>query len=234
MKHLSHLARATCCISAVVLAAYAPETAHAGAIPYPNPGTVNPMVYTFTAMNTGDIDAYFVGRGGAAYSEDLGMLVNGVPTGIEGLNNHTSNAGDMIDLGHVTAGQTVTFYIDVWTGSTFGTGTHLGDVYSNPSLNGAYDSTYFPSPGVNHVYSTFYNSTSGILPASIPTGVYVGFEDLPASNPPDYNYADEQYVFTDVGMTGTVPDSGSSVTLLGLGLAGVGLLGLRGCRKQTA
>lgn len=200
-------------------------------IPYGTPGTVNPTTYTFTAMNTGDIDAYFCGSGGAAYSEDLGMLVNGVQVGVEGLNNHSSSIGQMYDLGHVNAGDTITFFIDVWTGPGFGQGTHLGDVYSNPALNGAYDSTYAPSPGVNHVYSTFYNSASAQF-AGVPSGAYVGFEDLPASNPPDYNYLDEQYVFTDVGMS--TPDSGSTMVLLGLSLAGISLLGVRGFRKQNA
>jgi hypothetical protein len=214
-----------CYISAVILAAYAPKSARAiGVIPYPNTGTVNPVTYTFTAMATGDITAYFAGAGGAAYSEDLGMMVNGVAVGTEGLNNHTSSVGSSFDLGHVNAGDTVTFFIDVWTGFDFGTGTHLGNVYSDPSLNGTYDSTYAPHTGVNHVYSSFYNSATAQFPG-VPSGTYVGFEDLPASNPPDYNYLDEQYVFTDVGMTANgVPDSGSTMALFGLGLTGIGLL----------
>ena len=32
--------------------------ASAGVIPYPNPGTVNPDVYVFTAASTGDIHAF--------------------------------------------------------------------------------------------------------------------------------------------------------------------------------
>ena len=36
------------------------------AIPiYPNPGTVNPIDYSFTAASTGDIIAYFAGNGGS-------------------------------------------------------------------------------------------------------------------------------------------------------------------------
>jgi len=185
-------------------------------IPYPTPGTVNPVTYTFTAAATGDITAYFVSKGGAAYTEVLGMLDNGVPTGITGLDNQTSVAGQSLDLGSVHAGDTLTFFIDVIN-------PNLGDVYSNPSLNAAYDSTYSPSPGVNHVYSTGYDASSHLLNSSIPSGTYVGFEDLPASNPPDYNYADEQYVFTDVSVA-TTPDSTSTMGLLSLTVAGIGWL----------
>jgi len=211
-------------LAALALMAGSATVAHAQTLSnleYPDPGTVNPTTYTFTAAATGDIDAYFVSRGGADYTEVLGMLDNGTPTGITGLNNHTSSAGQELDLGSVHAGDTLTFFIDV-------TSPNLGDVYSNPALNATYDSTYHPSAGVNHIYSTSYNGTG--LGNSIPAGTYVGFEDLPASNPPDYNYTDEQYVFTDVAtQTSTVPDSASSLGLLSMSIAGIGLLRRRLC-----
>ena len=48
--------------------------AFAGPIPYPNPGTVNPDVYTFTAASDGDIVAYFsrIGRGPRGEHRPLG------------------------------------------------------------------------------------------------------------------------------------------------------------------
>ena len=210
-----------CCISATILAAYAPKTARADAIPYPNVGTPNPITYTFTATTTGDIIAYFAGST-ASYDNELGMLVNGVSTGVIGLDNQTSALGLSLDLGHANAGDVLTFVLQ---NNTLGK-----DVYSDPSLNGAYDTSGVD--GHNHVYSTAYTANPPI--DSIPNGTYVAFEDLPFPGS-DFNYHDETFVFTDVTTTmNGVPDSGSTVAMLGLGLAGIGLLGLRGCRKQIA
>jgi hypothetical protein len=88
--------------------------AEADTIPYPTPGTQNPTQYTFTATQSGDITAYFVGTG-AEYTETLGMLVNGVSTGITGLENHNSSYGQSLNLGYANAGDTLVFYINVLT-----------------------------------------------------------------------------------------------------------------------
>src|SRR3984957_9622136 len=72
--------------------------ASAGIIPYPDVGTVNPAVYNFTAAATGPIDAFFVGSS-ASLDENIGLLVNGVPTGLVGLGNHTSSPGDEFNRG---------------------------------------------------------------------------------------------------------------------------------------
>ena len=77
---------------AVSLLAAGPSAVNAGPIPYPDAGTENPVLYSFTAAATGDITAYFYGST-AAYVKQLTMLVNGVPTGIQGLNSHTSAHG---------------------------------------------------------------------------------------------------------------------------------------------
>src|SRR6516165_9529812 len=66
--------------------------AQAGTIPYPNVGVQNPITYTFTAQNAGPITAYFAGST-AAFTEEVTLLVNGMPTGIQGLNDHTSVVG---------------------------------------------------------------------------------------------------------------------------------------------
>lgn len=215
MKQLSHLARATCCISAVILAAYAPKAAHADAIPYQNVGTPNATTYTFTATADGDIIAYFAGGSQASYDNELGMLVNGVSTGVIGLDNHSSSLGQSLDLGHVTAGETLVFVLQ---NNTLGK-----DAYSDPSLNTSYDTSGVD--GHNHVYSTAYTANPPI--DSIPDGTYVAFEDLPFPGS-DFNYNDESFVFTDVTTTmNGVPDSASTLGLLGLGLTGISLLGLR-------
>lgn len=204
--------------------------AHADLIPYGNPGTINPTIYTFTAASSGVITAYFAGSD-AGYHSVIGMLVNGVSTGITGLDNHTSTVGQSMVLGNVNAGDTLTFVL---------LNLSLGlNAYSNPSLNGPYDAAGGGSGvGQNHVYSTAYTRTSDIggglpipLSANIPVGTYVGFEDIyiPGNSTtfPDYDYNDETFIFANVS-TG-VPDAASSAGLLGMSLAGIGLLRRRFC-----
>jgi len=167
--------------------------ANAGPIPYPAAGVPNPITYTFTAAATGDITAYFYGST-AAYTNDLGMLVNGVSTGIEGLNNHTSPYGLALNLGSVTAGDTLVFVLNNLAPGG------IGPWYSDQSMN---------SDGVNHVYSTDFAGDS-----IIPAGVFVSFEDLPGGG--DYNYNDEDFVFTNVSIN-RVPEP-SALALFGAGL----------------
>jgi hypothetical protein len=177
--------------------------ARADAIPYPNAGTPNTAVYTFTAMATGDIIAYFAGST-ADYDNQLGMLDNGSLTSAGfGLDNHTSTLGQAFNLGHVTAGDTLVFVLHNLT---------LGqNAYSDPSLNGSYDVN--GSDGHQHVYSTAYTATS-----LIPAGTYVSFEDLPFPNS-DFNYNDEDFVITNVAAS--VPAVGVPGPIAGAGLPGL-------------
>jgi hypothetical protein len=152
--------------------------ARADAIPYPDPGTPNTAVYTFTALASGDIIAYFAGST-ASFDNQLGLEVNGSLTSAGyGLDNHTSTLGQAFNLGHVSAGDTLVFVLH---NLTLGT-----NAYSDPSLNGSYDAN--GSLGHQHVYSTAYTATSPII-NNIPTGTYVSWEDLPFPSS-DFNYND--------------------------------------------
>jgi hypothetical protein len=180
--------------------------ASADVIPYSNGGFHNDVTYTFTAAADGDVVAYIVGGFFAGFSNELGLLVNGVDTGIYGLNNHTSAVGDSINFGAVSAGDTLTFVLKNLT---------LGmSAYSDASMNVAYD-----LPGAtdhNHVYSTAYTATGPVF-IGVPAGTYVAFEDLPLPGS-DYNYDDESFVFTNVRTQ--VPEP-ASLVLFGLAAAGV-------------
>jgi hypothetical protein len=194
-------------LAAALLAATAAGSAFADSIPYGAAGTANPVTYTFTAATTGDISAYYLGSS-AGYTEYLGLLVNGVDSGVTGLQNHGVSPdtviGQQLDFGSVTAGDTLTFYIYVYD-------TQMS-WYSNVAMN---------TDGINHVYSTGYTGPDA------PAGTYVAFEDLTGGG--DLNYHDETFVFTNVATTPSIPEPAN----LALLLAGVGLVGTMARRRRV-
>lgn len=175
--------------------------AHAGPIPYANVGVENATLYTFTAASTGSIGAYFFSGGGAAYTNELTMLVNGVASGIQGLNNHTSAYGAFLNLGSVSAGDVIVFKMVNLSPGT------VGPWFSDESMN---------SDGVNHVYSTDYTGD-----ITVPAGTYVAFEDLNGGG--DFNYNDLSFVFTNVRTSTNVPEPTTPALLLAAGLAAAAL-----------
>lgn len=193
-------------LAAALLAMSAAGSAFADAIPYPTAGTPNPVTSTFTAASTGDISAYYLGST-AGYTEYLGLLINGVDSGVTGLQNHgvspDTAIGQQLDFGHVNAGDVLTFYTYVFDINT--------TWYSDVSMN---------SDGVNHIYTTSYTGSDA------PAGTYVAFEDLIGGG--DLNYHDETFVFTNVASTPSIPEP-ANVALL---LAGLGMLGLAARRRR--
>jgi hypothetical protein len=196
-------------ITALACSVVFAANARADAIPYPTPGVVNPVIYSFTAAASGDIKAYFAAGASAFFENQLGLLVNGVDRGIYGLDNHTSAVGQVLDFGPVNAGDKLVFAMkDIANGP-------VGKIaYSDPTLNGPYDFGT-PGPGANHIYSTAYSGTGPVFD-SIPPGTWVGFEDLPASGPNDWGYEDEDFVFTNVAATGT-PEP-ATLSIVGFGV----------------
>src|SRR5947209_3929649 len=119
---------------ALALVALASVSARADVIPYPTLGTENPIGYTFTALTTGDVKAYFFEPSSASFENVLGLNVNGVSTGIFGLDNHSSSPGDVLDFGTVNAGDTLVFVMRNL--HTFGSPPSLGDAFSDRTMNG--------------------------------------------------------------------------------------------------
>jgi hypothetical protein len=199
--HRSTLIRSFPIAAALIASAFA-GGAKAEVNPYPHVGQENTGVYTFVAPVTGTITAYFAGSG-AGYDEQVGMLVNGVSTGVIGLDDHTSSVGQSLVLGNVTAGDVLTFVDYVYTsGNTW---------YSNPALN---------QDDGNHVYSIAV-AANQLYSGSV-AGTYVGFEDLYFPNS-DFNYFDDTFVFTDQGSAlNTLTTSQSApAPAPGAGLAGL-------------
>jgi Domain of unknown function (DUF4114)/PEP-CTERM motif len=170
----------------------------ADVIPYGNIGAIAPSS-SFVASHTGPVVAYFYGSD-AGYTSEIGLMINGVSTGIFGLPNHSSDHGDTLLLGNAHAGDTLVFELFVFNTQSFW--------YSDPSLN---------SDEKNHTYSTHFSGDS-----EIPAGTYVAFEDLPNGGT-DWDYNDHQFVFTNAGRRcESTPEPASAMLLAG----GLGMLGL--------
>jgi len=166
-------------------------------LPYDQPGVENTTQYEFIAASTGDVTAYFAGSD-AGYTNVLTLLVNGVETGIIGLNNQTSVYGQVLNFGAVDAGDRLVFkLINTNPGN-------IGPFYSDRSLN---------EGGFNHIFSSQYDGD-----ALIPKGIFVGFEDLPRGG--DFDYNDERFVFVNVADVTDVPEP-ASIALLMAGVAGI-------------
>jgi hypothetical protein len=204
----------------------------ADTIPYPYPEIPNPVSYTFTATATGDVTAYLYGS--SAFYDDQIYMVD-TTTGQSSLSltsggtvdNHTY-AGIAINFGSVTVGDTLVFYEIINTAGIIDNAypSSPSVVSSNPGSN---------PDNVNYVYATTY--TGGTAPYTsnfIPSGVYIGFEDLPypsTNGEYTYDYADDDIVVTDV--TGTpVPEPGT-IALLSIGMFGLAVFGKRRMGKKA-
>jgi PEP-CTERM motif len=178
--------------------ASAAASVSAAPVRYTGIGTENPEEYVFTAAATGSLKAYFAGST-ARFTNTLGLLVNGVESAISGLNTKKSKYGDVLNFGKVTKGDSLVFKINVLT---------TGDSYfSDKAMN---------SDNRNHIFSNDYAGDS-----KIPAGTYVAFEDKTVKNRTDWNYHDENFVFTNVATFIPQVPVPAAVWLFGSGLMGL-------------
>jgi hypothetical protein len=113
----------------------------------------------------------------------------------------------------VDAGDTIEFFISDMSTDV--------DWYSNAADN---------SDGVNHAYATAFTGDA----SGIPAGTYVGFEDRGGGG--DYDYNDDQFVFTNVASTAvasSAPEASTWAMML-IGFAGLGFAGWRVRRKTSS
>lgn len=191
----------------------------AAPILYPKKGKENTSKYTFVAEEAGELKVYFAGKGGK-YDCEIGVLINGVDTGIYGLDSQSSSVGESLDFGDVEEGDVITFVM---------LNHSLGNqkVYSNASMNKKYDGL---TKGYNHIYSKEYVVNKGSN-SVIPNGTYVGFEDKRVKSKPDWDYNDVQIVYNVTTVTpGPTPVPEPSAALIGV-LAPM-LLGSRLVRRR--
>ena len=203
--------------------------ASAGTIPYPTPGTpITTATYNFMAASTGNITGTFIGSsaGDTDYIAMFGFVggswvdLTGCPQGASIVfsgncyvfGNQTTAQGTTANLGAVTAGQLLKF-----VGYDSGSGTLFSSIASENA-----DSD-------NHFYST--SLIAGQAYAGSPAGTFMGLEDLLAAQGSDFDYNDDQYIFSNLVATVPVPEPGTLV-LTGTALAGIGGWRLR--RKATA
>ncbi len=183
------LVRALCltaCSLVSLAASAAPAVWVGGPAPTPDP---------IFAASSGTLEAYYTASMPGGLTVLVGVSVNGEDRPTLGLNNHSSNYGDLLTLGAVNAGDRLEFFIQVVDGARY---------YTNPTRN----------PDLfNHAWVSEY---SGDL--LVPAGTNIAFEDLSGGG--DLNYRDHGITFR---IAGAVPEPTAAVMLL-LGLAGLGVL----------
>ena len=172
--------------------------AFADSIPYNRVGQVATQVATYAT--TAGINAYFYGST-ASYNDTIEIvdLNTGYDTGAF-FPNHSTTNGAVLTIGNgsgqIKPGDQLVLYINSPAGKFASVASKSTD-------------------GVNHAYVTTYSggTVGGTI---VPPGLFVGMEDLAASNA-DFNYNDETLILTGISAPSLAPEP-NSLVLLGTGL----------------
>ena len=155
----------------------------------------------------GDVTLTFLGPTTALFDDAIFLESPGNSLGFF-FDNHSTANGTTIDLGDFAVGTEIEF-----------------GLYSYNT-----DETWYDGPGSRNsdgaVHAYLLNDYEGI-----PNTTYVGFEDLAADAPSDWNYVDDIFAVSGVNAM-DVPDTAS--TALMLGFAGLSLVSFRRyCRENS-
>lgn len=199
-------------------------TAMAAVPVYSPKGTPNnavPFSYnSFTALNSGRIEVWFLGKN-AGYTSMLSLKVNGVVSPYSPVfNNQTTVPGTSALLAHVSAGDTLEFLLSVLSPPAV-----AGNQFSSIAANNA--------DGNNHIFRAAYGGGDFGLPTGAYT--YIGFEDIgglfDGVYRNDWDYDDHRFAFSNIAdPNGGVPEPASWVLMI----AGFGLVGATVRRRPAS
>lgn len=186
--------------------------AFADQIPYPHAGTIAPQTLVY-ATSSG-ITAYYMGST-AGYDDQIEVF--DVQTNWNSgkiLDNKSTSVGTKITVGtganQINAGDQLIFYILSPDG-----------LFANAAS--------YSADGVNHAYLTSYSGGT-VNGTAIPAGTFVGMEDLNKSTS-DFNYNDDDFVFTGVTTAAVTPEPGALVLFA---TGAMGLFGLHHMRRRRS